>query len=126
MRSAAFSVNPKTAHTAMMIIAVLLFTASHASGQQRKTIRKENTATNAKGGQSQATVTTWVKAELTAITLSKQPISVQLVSDSLISISLFQPASDPIGGFICTMPGLMIIQQDPWKPLYPSSILDFF
>ncbi|SFN93692.1 hypothetical protein SAMN05428949_3909 [Chitinophaga sp. YR627] len=41
MRSAAFSTTPKTAYTAMMLIAVLTFMASYASAQQRKTAREE-------------------------------------------------------------------------------------
>ncbi len=40
MRSAAFSAISKTAHTAMMLIAVLTFMTSYANAQQRKTIVK--------------------------------------------------------------------------------------
>lgn len=125
MRSAAFSVIPKTVYTAIMIIAVLLFMASYVNAQQRKTIRKETTAISAKGRQQERITISRVKADLQLVKINKQPISVQLISDTLVSIPPFQPASDPLLRLICTVPGIMVM-EDPCKPAFPLSILDFF
>ncbi|ACU58627.1 hypothetical protein [Chitinophaga pinensis] len=126
MRSAALSAIPKTAYTTMLLITVFTFMASYTSAQQRKTIRKENTTINAKNRHSQITATSWLKADLQAITLNKHFISAPVIQDSLISIPPFQPAATRAGGLVCGVAGVLIIlQPDPWKPVSPLSLFDF-
>jgi hypothetical protein len=123
MRSAAFSAIPPIAYTAMMLIAVLTFIASHANAQQRETTTKGNTNLRLKGRQLQATATTWTKADLQII---RQPIAAQMASDSLIVIPSFQPVLHRAERWTCGAAGILIIQQsDPWKSVSPLSVLDF-